>query len=159
MSDEVGAAQSWVVDDAAVAAAVRRVHPTIAGAVPLQAADQAVTAALADYHRDHPDAPGPDALMLTRIAIVALDPSGAAWQEAAGLLDTDSCGYPVAGGLNDVRSDLAASPLAAGNPQASDAVLARLRAEWLADYLATGSADLARPWQQYLSEVAEPAQG
>lgn len=158
MPDQVDATDRGNASDEAVAAAVRRVYPTIVSAIPQDEAVPAVLAAVADFRRDHPDAPAADPLLLTRIATVALDPSGAAWQEAAGLLDTDSCGYPVAGGLNDVRSDLAAHPLASANPQLSEAVLARLREQWLADYLQTGSADLARPWQEYLSQAGPTQQ-
>ncbi len=70
--------------------------------------------------------------------------------EAAGLLDSDSCGYPVAGGLADVRSDLAALHDAL-DPGIRGRVMERLQREWADDYVLTGRARLDRPWMTYVS--------
>ncbi len=100
----------------------------------------------------NPDVPSPlDQRALERLAQVVADPSGESWMEAAGLLDTDSCGYPVAGGLFDVRSDLAALS-AARDPGSQSKVMDRLLREWADDYVLTGRARLDRPWTMYVTD-------
>lgn len=95
-----------------------------------------------------------------RMAEVVADPAGESWMEPAGLLDIDSCGYPVTGGYYDVRADLGALPSLAERPELRDAILARLVQEWADDYVLTGRARLDRPWQQHADQaVSEPAAG
>ena len=86
-----------------------------------------------------------------RLAEVLADPSGQHWMESAGLLDGDSCGYPVEGGYYDTKSELAAAP---GIDEAAQAaVLARLVQEWADDYVLTGQSRLDRSWRQALGDV------
>lgn len=92
-----------------------------------------------------------DARARARLAQVLADPAGHLWMEAAGLMDSDSCGYPVTGGLADVRGDLAALP-AARDESVRHQVLDRLTREWADDYVLTGRARLDRPWQTYVPE-------
>ena len=66
--------------------------------------------------------------------------------DPAGLLDGDSCGYPVTGGYYDVKSDLGSLPRRE-RPAVRDRVMARLVQEWADDYVLTGRARLDRPWQ------------
>lgn len=96
-----------------------------------------------------PGAPALDDRARARLAEVLADPSGESWMEPAGLLDGDSCGYPVEGGYYDVKSDLGAGP-ATADPAVRDAVLARLRQDWADDYVLTGRARLDRSWQGYV---------
>lgn len=104
----------------------------------------------------HPEATGGlDARSRARLAEVLADPSGESWMDPAGLLDGDSCGYPVTGGFYDVKSDLGSLP-AASDPAVRDRVLARLVQEWADDYVLTGRARLDRPWQSY---VGQPESG
>ena len=83
-----------------------------------------------------------------RLAEVLADPAGQAWMEAAGLLDGDSCGYPVEGGFYDVKAELGAMP--GVDAVARDQVMARLRQEWADDYVLTGRAALDRPWRTFV---------
>lgn len=92
-----------------------------------------------------------DARARARLAQVLADPAGQSWMEAAGLMDSDSCGYPVTGGLADVRSDLAALP-AARDEAVRRQVLDRLTREWADDYVLTGRARLDRPWTTYVPD-------
>lgn len=87
-----------------------------------------------------------DPLARQRLAQVAADPTGEAWLGAAGLLATDSCGYPVEGGYYDVKSELAAAP--AGT---AERALQRALRLWAEDYVTTGSARLDRPWREFLA--------
>ncbi len=91
----------------------------------------------------------------TRLGEVLADPAGEIWMEAAGLMDGDSCGYPVEGGYYDVRGELDA--VAGSDAGTRDRVMARLRQEWADDYVLTGRARLDRPWRTYLAEA--PAAG
>jgi hypothetical protein len=101
----------------------------------------------------HPEVTGGlDARARARLAEVLADPAGESWMDPAGLLDGDSCGYPVTGGLYDVKGDLASLP-AAGDPAVRDAVMARLVQEWADDYVLTGRARLDRPWQSYVGDA------
>lgn len=140
-------------------AAVRRVCAESGGALDPARAHAAAVAELDAYGRRHPDSPALDRFQLTRLATYAADPMGEGWQEQAGLLGTDSCGYPVAGGMFDVRSDMAASPLAVGHPGATELALAALRVSWADDYIQTGSARLDRGWQEPLSVALAAEQG
>ena len=100
----------------------------------------------------HPEvAGGLDDRARVRLAEVLADPSGESWMDPAGLLDGDSCGYPVTGGFYDVKSDLASLP-AASDPAVRDRVMARLVQEWSDDYVLTGRARLDRPWQSYVGQ-------
>lgn len=94
---------------------------------------------------------GLDERARARLAEVLADPSGASWMEPAGLLDSDSCGYPVTGGYYDVKGDLGGSPQAA---DVRDRVLTRLLSEWADDYVLTGRARLDRPWHGYLEQTS-----
>jgi hypothetical protein len=96
-----------------------------------------------------PGSPALDDRARARLAEVLADPSGESWMEPAGLLDGDSCGYPVEGGFYDVKGDLGAAP-ATADPAVRDSVLARLRQDWADDYVLTGRARLDRAWQGYL---------
>jgi hypothetical protein len=96
-----------------------------------------------------PDMPALDQRARSRLAEVLDDPSGQSWMEPAGLLDGDSCGYPVEGGYYDVRSDLGANP-ATADPEVREAVLAQLVQEWADDYVLTGRARLDRSWLTHL---------
>jgi len=96
-----------------------------------------------------PGSPPLDDRARARLAEVLADPSGESWMEPAGLLDGDSCGYPVEGGYYDVKSDLGAAP-ATADPAVRDRVLAHLRQDWADDYVLTGRARLDRPWQGYV---------
>lgn len=87
-----------------------------------------------------------------RLAEVLADPAGQGWMESAGLLDGDSCGYPVSGGLVDVTGDLGVLP-GAGDPEVRDRLLARLTQEWADDYVLCGRARLDRPWRTYLDDA------
>ena len=119
------------------------------------APDDTVDAAAATLVARHPEVgAGLDDRARARLAAVLADPAGESWMDAAGLLDGDSCGYPVTGGLYDVKSDLGALPAAAANPELRDQVMARLIQEWSDDYVLTGRARLDRPWQSYVAEEA-----
>lgn len=96
---------------------------------------------------------GLDARAMARLAEVVADPGGAGWMEVAGLLATDSCGYPVAGGPADVRGDIRALPEAAEDPELVDRVMGRLVQEWADDYVLTGRARLDRPWRDHLASA------
>lgn len=122
-----------------------------------QATDQrsALEAALTALVQRRPEAAGGlDARAVARLWAVTADPEGQTWMDAAGLLGTDSCGYPVAGGYQDVRGDLGALPIVAQHPEVRDQVMARLVQEWADDYVLTGDARLDRPWRSYVDEVA-----
>lgn len=102
----------------------------------------------------HPDMTGGlDDRALSRLADVLADPAGGSWMDPAGLLDGDSCGYPVAGGFYDVKGDLGSLP-AASDPDVRDQVMDRLVREWADDYVLTGRARLDRPWQSYVAGAA-----
>ncbi len=117
-------------------------------------ADESLDRAAAELLARHPEVTvGLDDRARSRLAEVLADPSGESWMDPAGLLDGDSCGYPVTGGFYDVKSDLGSLP-AASDPMVREAVMARLVAEWSDDYVLTGRARLDRPWQSY---VAPPA--
>ncbi len=119
------------------------------------APDDIVDAAAAALAVRHPEVGAElDDRARARLATVLADPAGGSWMDAAGLLDGDSCGYPVTGGLYDVKSDLAALPAAAADPGLRDQVMARLIQEWSDDYVLTGRARLDRPWQSYVAEEA-----
>ena len=106
--------------------------------------DPTLDRAATDLLARHPEAPAPLAgLALDRLAQVVGDPTGQVWMDRAGLLDTDSCGYPVEGGLPDVRSDLAT----AVDPATAERVLGRLQQLWVDDYVLTGRARRDRRWQ------------
>ncbi|MGV1004644.1 MAG: hypothetical protein ACOYEV_07725 [Candidatus Nanopelagicales bacterium] len=77
----------------------------------------------------------------TRLAQVAADPAGESWMASAGLLATDSCGYPVAGGYYDIKNDLAVSKK---DPAEVAEILEALRTAWAADFVTTGRARLDR---------------
>jgi hypothetical protein len=106
--------------------------------------DEALTAAIAALRTRHPEVAALDERARVRLAEVLGDAAGTSWMESAGLLDGDSCGYPVEGGLYDVTSDLAAAEL---DEPARSAVLQRLRQLWADDYVLTGRARLDRPWR------------
>jgi hypothetical protein len=111
--------------------------------------DRAIEALIAR----HPDAAGRvDQRARARLAEVLADPDGQSWMEPAGLLDGDSCGYPVEGGYYDVSAELAVLP-AASDPSVRDRVLARLRQQWADDYVLTGRARLDRPWRSYVESA------
>lgn len=127
------------------------------GAVPApdQKAVGRVSAALEDFlDRTGRSAESLDDLMLGRLALVALDPGGDAWMDRAGLLGSDSCGYPVEGGYYDVSSDLGSHPLVVSTPDLKDRVLARLQQEWADGYVLTGSASSELPWRDYVAAAA-----
>ena len=112
-------------------------------------------AAMAALAARHPEVDsGLDDRARARLAAVLADPAGESWMDGAGLLDGDSCGYPVTGGLYDVKSDLGALPAVAADPGVRDRVMARLTQEWSDDYVLTGRARLDRPWQSYVAEEA-----
>lgn len=111
-------------------------------------ADDPLAAALAALVARHPQAAQAlDDRARARLAEVVAAPDGEGWMERAGLLDGDSCGYPVTGGYYDVKSDVAA---ATADPAAQDRVLAEMRRQWADDYVLTGRARLDRPWQEHL---------
>ncbi|MGB8022620.1 MAG: hypothetical protein WCF04_15440 [Candidatus Nanopelagicales bacterium] len=113
----------------------------------------AVAEALAALARRRPEAAdGLDARAVARLKTVVSDPGGQTWMEAAGLLGSDSCGYPVAGGYQDVRGDLGALPIVAQRPEVGDRVMERLIQEWADDYVLTGEARLDRPWRSYVDQ-------
>lgn len=89
-----------------------------------------------------------DARARSRLAEVLADPEGETWMESAGLLDGDSCGYPVEGGYWDVKGDLDAAPDLDEATRAR--VLSALVQEWADDYVAGGRANLDRKWRSYL---------
>ena len=100
----------------------------------------------------HPEVTGGlDDRARARLAEVLADPSGESWMDPAGLLDGDSCGYPVTGGFYDVKSDLGSLP-AASDPAVQERVMAQLVQEWSDDYVLTGRARLDRPWQSYVGQ-------
>ncbi len=110
---------------------------------------------VAELMRRRPDIPATlDARARARLAQVADDPQGQGWMEAAGLLATDSCGYPVEGGYYDTRSEIGARPEAAADPDLVDTVMARLIRDWADDYVLTGRARLDRPAGDYLEPGA-----
>ena len=115
---------------------------------------ESLEAAIAALLARHPEVPGLDERARARLSQVVADPTGEAWMDAAGLLEGDSCGYPVTGGYYDVKSDLAALP-AASDPAVRDRVLARLTQEWADDYVLTGRARLDHPWTSYVEQAAE----
>jgi hypothetical protein len=113
-------------------------------------ADDSLADALAALLQRHPEVPGTlDDRARARLAEVLADPDGQGWMENAGLLDGDSCGYPVTGGYYDVKSDLAA---ATADPAAQDRVLADLRRDWADDYVLTGRARLDRSWREHVGD-------
>ncbi|MCU0301601.1 MAG: hypothetical protein MUF35_08370 [Candidatus Nanopelagicales bacterium] len=107
--------------------------------------DDALADAIVALRARHPEADDLDARALARLGEVLADPSGTAWMESAGLLDGDSCGYPVEGGFYDVKSDLAAAGEL--DETARSGVLDRVRQAWADDYVLTGRARLDRPWR------------
>jgi hypothetical protein len=112
--------------------------------------DDPLAAAVEALVGRHPDAAGRlDRRARARLAEVLADPDGESWMEPAGLLDGDSCGYPVTGGFYDVKSDLGSLP-AASDAAVRDRVMARLVQEWADDYVLTGRARLDRTWQSYV---------
>lgn len=114
--------------------------------------DQSLDAAVAALLARHPEVTGRiDDRARARLAEVLADPAGESWMDPAGLLDGDSCGYPVTGGYYDVTSDLGSLP-AASDPVVRSAVMARLVQEWADDYVLTGRARLDRPWQTYVGQ-------
>ena len=116
-------------------------------------ADEYFDRAASELLARHPDVTGGlDARALSRLAEVLADPTGESWMDPAGLLDGDSCGYPVTGGFHDVRSDLGSLP-AASDPDVREQVMARLVQEWADDYVLTGRARLDRPWQSYVQQT------
>jgi hypothetical protein len=106
--------------------------------------DDPLAQAMADLAARHSEAIALDDAARARLAEVLADPQGQGWMERAGLLDGDSCGYPVSGGYYDVKSDVAAA-----DPAAADRVMAGLRQAWAEDYVLTGRARLDRPWQAH----------
>jgi hypothetical protein len=113
-------------------------------------ADQSLDLAVTELLARHPEVSGGlDDLARARLAEVLADPSGESWMDPAGLLDGDSCGYPVTGGFYDVKGDLGSLP-AAADPAVRDRVMSRLLQEWSDDYVLTGRARLDRPWQSYV---------
>lgn len=117
--------------------------------------DDSLARATAELLARHPEVVGGlDDRSRARLAQVVADPVGESWMAAAGLTDVDSCGYPVTGGLYDVRSDLAALPSAA-DQGVRDSVMQRLTHEWADDYVLTGRARLDRPWPSYVDQPAE----
>ncbi len=113
-------------------------------------ADDSLSAAASALLARHPEVTGGlDDRALSRLSEVLADPAGESWMDPAGLLDGDSCGYPVTGGFYDVKSDLGSLP-AASDPAVREQVMTRLRAEWSDDYVLTGRARLDRPWQSYV---------
>jgi hypothetical protein len=113
-------------------------------------ADDSLADALAALLHRHPEVPGDlDERARARLAEVLADPDGQGWMESAGLLDGDSCGYPVTGGYYDVKSDVAA---ATADPAAQDRVLGDLRRDWADDYVLTGRARLDRSWREHLGD-------
>ncbi len=116
--------------------------------------DESLDRAVAELLARHPEASaGLDDRARSRLAEVLADPSGQSWMDPAGLLDGDSCGYPVTGGFYDVKSDLGSLP-AASDPLVREQVMARLVQEWSDDYVLTGRARLDRPWQSYVAPTA-----
>ncbi len=116
------------------------------------AGDAALPRAAAELLARHPElTSGLDEPASARLAEVVADPTGESWMEAAGLMDGDSCGYPVTGGFYDVKSDLSAHP-AASDPEVGERVLKRMIQEWADDYVLTGSARLDRPWVTYVEQ-------
>jgi len=117
-------------------------------------AGESLDAALSALLVRHPEVTGGlDDRARARLAEVLADPAGESWMDPAGLLDGDSCGYPVTGGFYDVKSDLA-SLSAASDPAVRDRVLASLVQEWADDYVLTGRARLDRPWQSYVGDAS-----
>ena len=115
-------------------------------------ADESLDTAASALLARHPEVTGGlDERARARLAEVLADPAGASWMDPAGLLDGDSCGYPVTGGFYDVKSDLGSLP-SAGDPAVRDRVMARLVQEWSDDYVLTGRARLDRPWQSYVGQ-------
>lgn len=113
-------------------------------------ADESLDAAVSELLARHPEVTGGlDDRARARLAEVLTDPAGESWMDPAGLLDGDSCGYPVTGGFYDVKSDLGSLP-AASDPAVRDRVMARLVQEWADDYVLTGRARLDRPWHSYV---------
>jgi hypothetical protein len=110
----------------------------------------AATSALLARHPEVVD--GLDDRARARLVEVLADPTGESWMDPAGLLDGDSCGYPVTGGFYDVKSDLGSLP-AASDAAVRDRVMARLVQEWADDYVLTGRARLDRPWQSYVDDA------
>ena len=121
----------------------------------MTAEDGALEAAAVELLARHPEVTGGlEQRARARLAEVVADPAGESWMAAAGLMDGDSCGYPVTGGFYDVKSDLDALP-AASDPAVRDRVLRRLIQEWADDYVLAGSARLDRPWMSYVEQSAQ----
>lgn len=113
-------------------------------------ADESFEAAVSALLGRHPEVTGGlDERARARLAEVLADPAGESWMDPAGLMDGDSCGYPVTGGFYDVKGDLASLP-AASDPAVREHVMARLVQEWSDDYVLTGRARLDRPWLTYV---------
>lgn len=125
-------------------------------------ADEVLEAAASALLARHPEVTGGlDERSRARLAEVLADPAGESWMDPAGLMDGDSCGYPVTGGFHDVKSDLASLP-AASDPAVRAQVMDRLVQEWSDDYVLSGRARLDRPWQTYVAQSrsgAEPGSG
>lgn len=134
--------------------AVGNARAQVPNAPDADAALALVTEALAGYSARHPEATELDNFQVLRLAIHALDGEGQYWMDQAGLLATDSCGYPVSGGFYDVNSDLSATPVVAAQPAVGELVRQQLLAQWADSYIATGSSDLGLPWRDYLADQA-----
>jgi hypothetical protein len=117
--------------------------------------DDSLDSAVAALLARHPEVSGLDDRARSRLTEVLADPEGESWMDPAGLLDGDSCGYPVTGGLYDVKSDLGSLP-AASDPAVRAQVMSRLVTEWSDDYVLTGRARLDRPWQSYVGHPESP---
>jgi hypothetical protein len=138
-----------------VAEEIAKVRGALAQAPDEATATELVAARMAQYVAANPDATILDPRQLHRLVLWALDPDGMTWMAQAGLLATDSCGYPVAGGYYEVSADLAAEPVAVAHPDAVAPVMGRAAANWGISFVRTGAADLELPWREYLREASE----
>lgn len=77
-----------------------------------------------------------DDAALVRLAHVAK--GGNDWMDRAGLLTTDSCGYPEAGGYYETSSDLLAA--LGGDAALRDQALETATRDWALDYITNGQA-------------------
>lgn len=102
--------------------------------------------ARAAFLERHPELSGLDERAEARLREVVVDPGGG-WMDSAGLLDGDSCGYPVEGGYYDVKGELESM---SSDEAQRKGVLDRLLADWADDYVLGGRARLDRPWRQYV---------
>lgn len=92
------------------------------------------------------DLPALDEAALVRLAHLAR--GGNDWMDRAGLLTTDSCGYPEAGGFYDTSSDLLAA--VGGDAARRDEALGRITRDWARDYVTAGRARRDRGIREYL---------